>query len=51
MAEGFVAGVQEGEGLVFIFGFEAGLLAGRGVFAVINTGPAKQDETCFHVAA
>ena len=39
----------QAHGIGFVPRAQAGLLAGGGVFAVINTGALKQDEPIFHV--
>ena len=48
LPERFVFGVQDRQGVGFVPGPQAGLLAGDGVFAVVNPCAPKQDETCFH---
>jgi hypothetical protein len=45
---GFVLGMQESEGLGFVFGVQAVLLARQGVLAVINARTLEQNESRFH---
>jgi len=51
LAVGFVLGMQQREGFAFVFGPQAGLFAGRRVFAVVNLATPEEDESLFHTGS